>query len=106
MKVLTLAARVLAGCTLAFTANADSMRCGKWVVNESATPQEVLEKCGAPQSQSSSTEDVFARNANGSTRKIGTRVVERWFYQPGPGRLKMTVVIDDGRIKSIERATE
>lgn len=106
MKISLLAASLVVGCVLASAADADSMRCGKWVVNEAATPQEVLEKCGTPQAQSSSTEDVFARNANGSLRKIGTRVVERWSYQPGPGKLKMTVVIDDGRIKSIERAAE
>ena len=86
------------------TAVAESMRCGKWVVSESVALAELVEKCGEPQDKNSTTEDVLARNANGTTRKIGTRTVEHWTYQPGPGALPMTVVIIDGKVTRMERS--
>lgn len=85
---------------------ADSMRCGKWVVNEESTPTEILEKCGAPQQRDQSTEDVFARNAAGYRHKTGTTTTERWYYQPGSGALRMQVTIVDGDVKHIERAQD
>ena len=84
-------------------ASAESMRCGKWVVNETSAVAEILEKCGEPQRKDVSHEDVYARNALGNTNKIGVQVTERWRYQASDRVLPMLVTIVDGQIVSIER---
>lgn len=86
-------------------ATADSMRCGKWIVDESATIDELLQKCGEPQSRDITKEDNYAINPNGVRVKTGgVTVRERWIYQPSPGTLPMQVQIVDGRITSLTRA--
>lgn len=86
-------------------ANAASMRCGKWVVDEAATVADLLEKCGEPASKDISAEDVIAHNAATGTRvKVGTTVKERWLYRRGTQSLPMRVTIVDGKITRIERA--
>jgi len=85
--------------------SADSMRCDKWIVNETASVAELLEKCGEPQTKDVATEDVMARNATtGASYKVGTTVKERWLYRRSNRSLPMLVTIVDGRIRSIERA--
>ena len=89
---------------LPLTASAESMRCGKWIVNESMTTDEILQKCGEPQKKDVSKEDVFAKNPAGYTTKRGEQVTERWYYKPSSGSLTMMVKIIDGKVVSIERA--
>ena len=89
--------------TPSLPAAADSMRCGKWVVSETASPAEVLEKCGEPQQKDVSTEDVLGKNALGRRIKIGVTVIERWRYQRSPGALPMLVTVVDSKVVSIER---
>jgi hypothetical protein len=86
------------------TAPADSMRCGKWVVNETSSSAEILEKCGEPQQKDVTTEDVYAKNAIGGTSKVGVKVTERWRYQASNRVLPMLVTIVDGKVVSIQRA--
>jgi hypothetical protein len=86
-----------------FAASAESMRCGKWVVNETSAVAEILEKCGEPQKKDVSHEDVYARNALGNTNKTGVKVTERWRYQASIRVLPMLVTIVDGKVVSIER---
>lgn len=86
-------------------AHADSMRCGKWVVSEAVTVDELLNKCGQPRSRDVTKEDVYMTNANGRRVKSDTvTVTERWIYQATPGTLPMAVVIVDGKIVSLTRA--
>jgi hypothetical protein len=94
----------LFACAVSLDASADSMRCGKWVVGETASVAELLEKCGAPLDKTITTEDVLAINAAGVPYKTGTTTREQWFYQRSPQTLPMVVTIVDGAIKSIERA--
>ena len=89
-----------------WTAFAESMRCGKWVVNEESTPSEIMEKCGAPLDREQSTEDVFGKNAAGYRLKTGTTTIERWYYQKGPGSFRMQVTIVDGDVRHIDRAPD
>jgi hypothetical protein len=86
--------------------HADSMRCGSKLVNESATVDELLSKCGQPQDRQTQTEDQYALNPNTGARvKTGLQIVkERWIYKPTPGALPMAVQIVDGKIVSIQRA--
>src|SRR5687768_357486 len=85
--------------------HAESLRCGKWVVNESATLDELTKKCGQPQDRNVQTEDNYAINPNGARVKTGAQTVkERWIYRPTPGALPMAVLIVDGKIVSISRA--
>jgi hypothetical protein len=86
-------------------AGADSMRCGKWVISESVTVDELLNKCGEPQSREVSKDDVYMRSVNGGRVKTGKQTVtERWIYRPSARSLPMAVVIVDGKIVSLARA--
>jgi hypothetical protein len=88
---------------LPLAASAESMRCGKWVVSETASPAEILEKCGEPQQQDVAKEDVISKNAAGYFNKVGVKVTERWRYQASNRALPMLVTIVDGKVVSIER---
>jgi len=84
--------------------HADTMRCGNKIVNETATLDELLAKCGQPQDRQVTKEDVYAINPNGARVKTGGQTVkERWVYRPTPGALPMAVQIVDGRVVSIAR---
>ena len=101
MRVQTFAALLCLALPLA--ASAESMRCGKWVVSETSSSAEILEKCGEPQQKDVSHEDVYARNTLGNTNKIGVKITERWRYQESDRKLPMMVTIVDGKVVSIER---
>lgn len=87
----------------AVAADADSMRCGKWIVNEQSTPAEILEKCGEPQDKNVIREDVRGRSATGGSFKVGVSIKEQWYYRRGTQSLPMMVTIVDGKVVSIER---
>lgn len=98
---------VLAAIATCFgmTAHAsDSMRCGRWVVDSSMDPAELLAKCGEPDSKRVEESDVRTRTVSGGMAKIGTQITEYWTYKRGPQGLDMLVVIVDGKIRSIGRA--
>jgi hypothetical protein len=101
--MVTRTALALLTLTLPLAAFADSMRCGKWVVNEESSPAEIIEKCGEPQQREVTENDVFARNAAGNTYRTGTQIVERWVYQRSPGALPMQVTVVDGKVSEIRR---
>jgi hypothetical protein len=101
MRACTFAA--LLCILLPLAASAESMRCGKWVVSETASTTEILEKCGEPQKKDVSHEDIYARNTLGNTNKVGVKVTERWRYQASERVLPMLVTIVDGKVVSIER---
>jgi hypothetical protein len=95
---------VILSAVLAPAAQADSMRCGKWVVNEEATAAEILDKCGQPQRKERREEDVYSRNPAGFTNKQGVKVVELWYYKRSTQALEMVVQVIDGKVTSIQRA--
>ncbi len=88
---------------LPLAATAESMRCGKWVVSETSSAAEIVEKCGEPQKKDVSHEDIYARNSLGNTNKVGVKTTERWRYQASNRVLPMLVTIVDGKVVSIER---
>ncbi len=89
---------------LPLTATAENFRCGKWIINEETTLDELTQKCGQPTSHESRTEDVRQRNQyTGGWMKVGETTIETWTYDRGAGAQPMVVTIVDGRIKSIER---
>ena len=98
-----LIAALIALC-LPLAAAADSMRCGKWVVNETSSSAEILQKCGEPQQKDVKKEDVYARNTLGHSNKVGETVIERWLYKRSSGSLPMQVTIVDGKVVSLARA--
>lgn len=81
----------------------ETIRCGKWVVNSSVTVAELLQKCGDPASKETREEDVWARNVNGGSHRVGTTVVESWIYDRGSQAAPVKVSIVDGKVRSIER---
>ena len=101
MKPLLLA---LFAVLLPPAASAETFRCGKWIITDQTTVDELVHKCGAPTTHDSKTEDVKVRNHNnGLMLKMGETTTERWVYQRGTRASPMVVVIVDGKIKSIER---
>jgi hypothetical protein len=107
MKTVAMKIRnVFAGAMLLLplAASAETFQCGKWIINSETTLSELTQKCGAPTSTQSKTEDVKVRNRNnGLMIKTGETTTEWWTYDRGPGKVPMVVTIVDGRIKSIER---
>lgn len=105
MRVLSFGLVCIAALAAPEVAGADSMRCGKWVVSDSSTVDELLSKCGQPKSKQVTKDDVYMTNVNGMRVKTGdTTVTERWIYQPSPRALAMSVVIVDGKVVSLTRA--
>ena len=89
---------------LPFAANAETFRCGKWIITDETTVDELVHKCGAPTTHESKTEDIKVRNRNnGLMVKMGETTTERWVYERGSRASAMVVIIVDGKIKSIER---
>lgn len=88
-----------------FAATADEkFRCGQSIASSDMTVQELLAKCGEPQSRTQSVEDIRVRNPNnGLVLKNGEVVTEKWTYDRGTRAAPMVVTIVDGRIKRIER---
>ena len=94
----------LAGVLACQAATAESFRCGQSIVSEDSTAEEILEKCGAPTSRTSQTEDVYGPGVSGGGRvKRGTTTTETWTYDRGSQSFKMVVVVVDGKVKSVER---
>jgi hypothetical protein len=101
--IRTMAAAVAIFLGLTSATWAESMRCGKWVVNETSAASEILEKCGEPQQKDVAREDVLGKNTLGNPIKLGVKVTERWRYQASNRVLPMLVTIVDGKVVSIER---
>jgi Protein of unknown function (DUF2845) len=88
-------------------AHGETIRCGSWLVDESATVEELVRKCGEPASKRFEEQDVRVRSPNdpnSTTRKTGTTVTEYWTYDRGTQAAPILVTIVDGKIRSIERA--
>lgn len=103
MRVLPIA---LTGLLLANTALGEPLRCGRWVVDVPISIDELLEKCGEPASKRSEESDVRATNPLGASMKLGTTVTEYWTYDRGRRAAPVVVKIEDGKVRSIERASE
>lgn len=82
----------------------ETIRCGRWVVDESATVDELVSKCGEPASKRLVEEDIRVRNPDNSMRTVGVTVTEYWTYDRGSRSFQILVTIVDGNIRSIERA--
>jgi hypothetical protein len=96
---------ILATVMGAGAVHADSMRCGKYIVSESVTLDELVTKCGQPKTRSVTKEDQYSLNPNGARVKTGLQTVkELWIYRPSNRALPMAVQIVDGKIVSITRA--
>jgi mannose/cellobiose epimerase-like protein (N-acyl-D-glucosamine 2-epimerase family) len=104
MKSGILAIAALAACSAQAS---ETMRCGKWVVDNTATLEELVRKCGEPASKESKTEEIRRRNGYGSnshSTAVGTTTTERWLYQRSSRALRMVVTIQDGKVESIDKA--
>lgn len=96
---------VVAAVLAAGTAQAgETIRCGRWVVDETATVGELVSKCGEPASKRLVEEDILVKNPDNTRRKVGTTVTEYWTYDRGSRSFQLLVTIVDGKIRSIERA--
>lgn len=92
------------GILAPLVASAETFRCGKWIIDDETTREDLLRKCGAPTSRASRVEDVRAPNQyTGGNMKVGETVIETWVYDRGTGAQPMVVTIVDGRITKMER---
>lgn len=95
----------VAAVLAASTAQAgETIRCGRWVVDETATVDELVQKCGEPASKRVVEDDIRVKNPDNTRRTVGTTVTEYWTYDRGSRSFQILVTIVDGRIRSIERA--
>ena len=101
MKIL--AAVTASALLLPAMATAETFRCGKWIIDDETTLEELVRKCGEPTSVDSRVEDVLAPNGYGGRTKVGETVIETWLYARGTSASPMMVTVVDGRIKKIER---
>jgi hypothetical protein len=86
-------------------ASAENFRCGKWIASPDMTLDELVEKCGEPDHRSVEVVDVWGPNAHGAGNvKRGTVTIEKWTYDRGSQAFAMVVTLEDGKIKSMERA--
>jgi len=96
---ITLIALLLPGM-----ASAETFRCGKWIIDDETTLEDLVRKCGEPTTRDTRVEDVRAPNVyTGGRDKVGETVIETWVYDRGTGASPMVVTIVDGRIRKIER---
>jgi hypothetical protein len=103
-RCMKASAPVVLALLLPLGASAETFRCGKWIVGEQITREELVQKCGEPTSRASRTEDVRAPNQyTGGNVKVGETVIETWIYERGTGAAPMVVTLVDGKIRSIER---
>jgi Protein of unknown function (DUF2845) len=93
----------LIALSLPLAAAADSMRCGRWVVNETSSSAEILEKCGEPQQKEVREEEVYAPTRLGGRRRVGVQIVEQWTYQRSSNSLPMQVTVVDGKVVKLQR---
>jgi hypothetical protein len=101
MKLPLVAATVL---ILPAMASAETFRCGKWIIGQDTTREQLLQKCGTPTSRESRVEDVRAPNVyTGGNNKVGETVIETWTYDLGRGKSPMVVTVVDGQVRKIER---
>ena len=101
MKVLL---TTVCALLLPLAASAETFRCGKWIIDDDTTREDLLHKCGTPTSRTSRVEDVRAPNQyTGGNTKVGETVIETWIYERGNGAAPMVVTIVDGRITKIGR---
>ena len=87
-------------------AHGETIRCGSSIVDESASVDELVQKCGQPASKRYEERDIRVRTPNdlaSNTRKVGTTVTEYWTYDRGSHASPVVVTISDGKIHSIER---
>ncbi len=81
----------------------ETMRCGRFLVDESASVAELLEKCGEPTSKRSEEADVRALGPTGAMIKVGTAITEYWTYDRGRQAAPIIVKLVQGKIDSMER---
>ena len=96
---------IITGAFTACSAEAsETMRCGRWVVDNQTTVAELIAKCGQPTSKEATEEEVRSPAARGrGTFVVGKTVTERWTYERGSRAFRMVVTIVDGELKSIDR---
>ena len=99
---LTAVLLLVAGAFAANAAFADTLVCrnGK-TVEPGMTTSEVIEKCGAPTSKESKTEDVRAKGPQGGSIKVGEAVTEYWRYERGTQKPAAVLTVRDGKVVSI-----
>lgn len=85
----------LIGWSMLPVARADSLRCGRKVVRNGDTPEELRQHCGAPLRRDFVQEQFWL---GGNLQQVR---VERWHYKPGRRALGRIVLIYQGQIVGV-----
>lgn len=80
----------------------DVMRCGTVIVNTGMVAEQVIAKCGEPQSKEVESVPIKRRTASGGVNTTGTTRIERWIYDRGYGQFPALLTFEEGKLKSIE----
>lgn len=91
-----------AALTLATAAQADTLRCGKYLIAEGASQAEVGAKCGAPDQEMNVSEPTYAYNRDGYSYQTGTATKTIWRYQRAPGKFPAVLTFQEGVLKKLE----
>jgi hypothetical protein len=86
----------------------DAVRCGGALVTPGDAALDLLARCGPPAIREERVVEravVVANAASSGASEVrrDTRIVERWTYNFGPGRLIAVVTIDGGKVRRVER---
>ncbi len=85
----------------------DTLRCGRWIVEEDMTMAEVESKCvcGAPDYTEIERVPVRGRSRSGASIELGETTIVRWTYERGR-RLGARLTFEEGRVERIELLTK
>ena len=102
IAILFLNALAIAFAATGPAAADDSLRCGTGLATLGMVMDQVLAKCGEPQSRSTEEVPIKARARTGAVNTVGSTRIERWTYERGYGQLPALLTFEHGKLKSIE----
>jgi hypothetical protein len=83
------------GLSIATTASADTMRCGRRLIRPGDSKARVLARCGEPISRDYIGTDTHINYSSGN---VSERTVEEWTYNFGPSKFMRILRFRSGRL--------
>jgi hypothetical protein len=84
------------------TALADKFWCGNRLIHAEMPVEELLEKCGEPDSREVVEEPIFAHWPDGGVYQVGTTQTEYWIYNRGTQRFPAYLTVKAGVVQEVE----
>ena len=77
-------------------AQPDAFWCGTHLIREGMRAEQIVERCGQPDTVEVLEEPIMARRQNGSRFQVGVKTTEFWTYDRGTVRFPARVTIEEG----------